>query len=37
VHQGADAGAGGGVGERLDRPEGLIAPAEEKGEIEGDY
>jgi small subunit ribosomal protein S3Ae len=37
VHQGADLTTAGAVGDRLDRPEGLIAPAEDVGEIEGDY
>jgi small subunit ribosomal protein S3Ae len=34
VHQGADAPAA-AVGDRLDRPAELIAPAEDMGEIEG--
>lgn len=34
VHQANDVGA---AGERVDRPEGLIAAAEENPDIEGDY
>jgi small subunit ribosomal protein S3Ae len=37
MHQGGEITAGAAVGDRIDRPEGLIAPAEEVGEIEGDY